>query len=182
MLTRHSIVFVHGFNGHPERTWTHKEGDAKHANRGDDMDLLGPPSKIRKLNPFSKSLQNDGSAWAPVYWPRDLIPETVPNARVLTYGYDTHIRHWCGPPLSKNTVYDISWDFLVALEAERRLDPLRPILFVAHSLGGIVVKEMVRRSNSCLLQWVDISLRFGAFYTQTRGLHSAISGVSHFRI
>ena len=151
MLTRHSIVFVHGFNGHPERTWTHKEGDAKHANRGDDMDLLGPPSKIRKLNPFSNSLQNDGSARAPVYWPRDLIPETVPNARVLTYGYDTHIRHWCGPPLSKNTVYDISWDFLVALEAERRLDPLRPILFVAHSLGGIVVKEMVRRSNSCLL-------------------------------
>lgn len=54
-----------------------------------------------------------------------------------------------GAPVSRNNVYDIAWDFLVALEAERRLDSSRPVLFIAHSLGGIIVKEMLRRSRGC---------------------------------
>ncbi|OCL01720.1 hypothetical protein AOQ84DRAFT_426555, partial [Glonium stellatum] len=69
----------------------------------------------------------------------------------LTYGYDTHIRHWLGPSVSRATVCDIAWDFLVALEAAHRPEPLRPILFIVHSLGGIVVKEMLRRSSGCQL-------------------------------
>lgn len=52
--------------------------------------------------------------------------------------------------MNKSTVYDIAWDFLVALEAKRRAEPLRPALFMVHSLGGIVVKEMLRRSSGCL--------------------------------
>lgn len=51
--------------------------------------------------------------------------------------------------MNKNTVYDIAWDFLVALEAERRAEPLRPALFIVHGLGGVIVKEMLRRSNVC---------------------------------
>jgi hypothetical protein len=69
----------------------------------------------------------------------------------LTYGYDTHVRHWLGTPVNRNTVCDIAWDFLVALEAERRLEPSRPVLFIAHSLGGIIAKEMLRRSSGCLM-------------------------------
>ena len=75
------------------------------------------------------------------------MPSTIPHARVLTYGYDTHIRHRLGPTGSRNTIYDIAWDFLVALEAERREQPSRAMIFVVHSLGGIVVKEVLRRSS-----------------------------------
>ncbi|KAK9769984.1 putative NACHT domain-containing protein [Seiridium cardinale] len=58
-------------------------------------------------------------------------------------------QHIFGGQKSHSTVYDIAWDFLIALEAQRRTDPLRPIIFIAHSLGGIVIKEMLRRSNGC---------------------------------
>lgn len=142
-------MFIHGFTGHPERTWTHKRGDARHRNEDDnDGELVEPRSKVRRLNPLSRT-HHGGNSDTAVYWPRDLIPITIPYARVLTYGYDTHLRHYLGPPVSKNTVYDIAWNFLVTLEAERRLEPSRPVLFIAHSLGGIIVKEMLRRSSGC---------------------------------
>jgi hypothetical protein len=151
MLTISSIVFVHGFNGHPERTWTHRRGDAKVPDEDDESESVEPPSKVRKLNPFSGIRQKNSISHAAVYWPRQLVQKTLPDARVLTFGYDTNVRHVLGRPVAKNTVYDIAWDFLVALEAERRLEPSRPVLFIAHSLGGIVVKEMLRRSSSCHL-------------------------------
>lgn len=106
--------------------------------------------RYRRLNPFSTTPQDRDSAHSAVYWPRDLLPTTVPNAQVLTYGYDTNIRHWAGQPVSHITVQDIAWDFLIALNAIREANPTRPLLFVAHSLGGIVVKELLRRSSgSC---------------------------------
>lgn len=128
-------MFIHGFTGHPERTWAHTKVDGSPHASGE------PPSKARKLNLFPASRRT-------VFWPRDLLPITIPDARVLTYGYDTHIKHkLVGSPITRNTVYVIAGDFLVALEAERRLEPLRPVLFIVHSLGGIVVKEMLRRSS-----------------------------------
>jgi hypothetical protein len=86
-----------------------------------------------------------------VYWPADLASQTVPNSRILTYGYDTKIRHWVAGPVSTKTVYDHAWDLLCSFEALRRNsdEKGRSILFVAHSLGGIVVKEALRRSRGC---------------------------------
>jgi hypothetical protein len=54
-----------------------------------------------------------------------------------------------GSPINKSAVYDIAGDFLVNLEAIRRSEPARPLLFIAYSLGGIVVKEALRRSRGC---------------------------------
>jgi hypothetical protein len=147
VIIRASIVFIHGFTGHPERTWRHK-GEASHDQSEPDEDGGERPSKIRKVFSSISSSQRSG-ARKPTYWPRDLVPVTVPNARVLTYGYDTHIRHWAGPAINKSTVYDIAWDFLVSLEAARRHEASRPLLLIAHSLGGIIVKEALRRSRGC---------------------------------
>ncbi|OBT89224.1 hypothetical protein VE02_04278 [Pseudogymnoascus sp. 03VT05] len=47
-------VFIHGFNGHPERTWTYKRADADPPNHPNDSELPERPSKIRKLNLFSR--------------------------------------------------------------------------------------------------------------------------------
>ncbi|KAK4222206.1 hypothetical protein QBC38DRAFT_549429 [Podospora fimiseda] len=127
------VVFVHGFTGHPERTWTHKNGE---------HDLSSePPSKTPKRNLFSTPHKQA------VFWPRDLLPETLPDARIFTYDHDTNLRHKViGPPLNKSLVYDMANDFLVEL-AGHRTDHIRPTLFIAHSLGGVMVKEALRQSS-----------------------------------
>ncbi|KAK3382275.1 hypothetical protein B0T24DRAFT_5660 [Lasiosphaeria ovina] len=155
------IVFVHGFTGHPARTWTCKKGDLPTADGDvedeDGFELLVPDSRSQRFSLFSKPSAAKGakSKTAHVCWPRDLLPVSIPHARVLTYGYDTNMRHILGPPLSRNTVYDIAKDLLFVLEADRRHEPSRRLLFVAHSLGGIVVKEMLRQA-SCQ---TDLDLR-----------------------
>lgn len=101
-------------------------------------------SNISKF--FSKDKADTPSKHA--YWPRDLLPKTVPFSRILTFGYDTTIRHsLIGPESCHNTVRDIANDLLNLLEAERRCEPERPLLFIVHSLGGIVLKEMLFQSR-----------------------------------
>jgi len=139
-----SIVFVHGFTGSPDKTWTHQQGTSDNRTDADEE----PPHKVRKLHSPFLSSNNAAASKVPVFWPRDLLPKTIPGARVLTYGYDTHLRHKIvGRPVNKLTVYDFAKNFLVTLEANRRDDPNRPVLFVCHSLGGIVVKEMLRQAR-----------------------------------
>jgi hypothetical protein len=139
-------VFVHGFTGHPQRTWQHKGEATKDDRREAGSEGNERPSKFQRIVQSGTSKRND--LRQPVYWPRDLVPAILPRARVLTFGYDTNVRHPLKAQASKSTVYDIAKDLLVTLEAERRPEPLRPLVFIAHSLGGIVVKEALRRSHS----------------------------------
>lgn len=68
----------------------------------------------------------------------------------MTFGYDTTVHHRLGSPRSKNTVYDYAWELLNCLSDSRMpgLYSTRPILFIVHSLGGIIVKEALRQSKT----------------------------------
>jgi hypothetical protein len=77
--------------------------------------------------------------WSRSLWLRDFLPLTVPTARVWSYGYDSEV-------LSQS-VNEID------LEARSLLDRIqgaredsgtlqKPIIFIAHSLGGIIVKKV----------------------------------------
>jgi hypothetical protein len=151
------------------RTWSHKQGAVNDSDEHLQDEPNSSSSKFRRLDLIPGFRQTRSPSVTPVYWPQDLVPLTIPSARVLTYGYDTHIRHWSGPSLNQNTIYDIAWDFLVSLEAERRNDPERSIIFVAHSLGGIVIKEMLRRSSKCNIGQPRQSHLYNMF-TSTIGL------------
>ncbi|KAI9858055.1 MAG: hypothetical protein M1813_007867 [Trichoglossum hirsutum] len=76
-----------------------------------------------------------------VYWPRDLLPEQVPAARVLTYGYNAGMRNIS----DGQNVLDIATQLVVSLKDYRRekAEMHRDIVFVCHSLGGIIVKKAI---------------------------------------
>ncbi|KAI1124260.1 hypothetical protein F5Y10DRAFT_269248 [Nemania abortiva] len=140
------ICLVHGFTGDPVKTWQYTGPDVR------DKSGLVKESGRRWISHLFQT-RHDGAdesqRFSTCYWPRDVLPSTVANARIMTYGYDTHIRHAFIGQTSQNSVYDVSWDFLVALQAQRREHASRPIVFIVHSLGGIVVKEMLRRADGC---------------------------------
>ncbi|KAI9792951.1 MAG: hypothetical protein M1816_001273 [Peltula sp. TS41687] len=107
------LVFVHGLGGTSRLTWS----------KNKDLDL---------------------------FWPHKFLP-TEPDmtgARILTFGYDASFR----PRSRKNTttVLDFAKDLLFEMkyakdEGDDGLRDLemgqRPIIFVVHSMGGLIVKE-----------------------------------------
>lgn len=111
------------------------------------MDNGERPSKFRRITPAAFR-SNKVASVKKVYWPQHLLPQTLPTARVLVYGYDTKIGHAMGTQPTQNTVYDFASDLLQSLEASRRQQASRPLAFVAHSLGGIIVKEALRQASN----------------------------------
>ena len=59
------------------------------------------------------------SAAAP--WPQILLPARVPNARILTFGYDAYVTDWRGM-VSKNRIGDHSMNLLTAIATHREDD------------------------------------------------------------
>ncbi|KAM5359278.1 hypothetical protein ACJA88_015171 [Fusarium oxysporum] len=83
-------------------------------------------------------------------WLRDFLPKDVPNIRVLLYGYDTVLPG----SLSKQSIEDLGGALLEQVVAFRARDGTshRPIIFIGHSLGGLLIKEALvraRRRPSC---------------------------------
>lgn len=76
----------------------------------------------------------------PCNWLKDLLPSRFPNARILSFGYNSAVA------LSKS-IADVSvfGEMLLTrtlLERVSEKQKSRPIIFVGHSLGGIVVKKV----------------------------------------
>jgi hypothetical protein len=77
---------------------------------------------------------------ATVFWPIDLLPKDCPNSRILMFGYDSKVTKYSAGAISENSIFSHSKDLLFALSRERTLH--RPLVCIAHSLGGIIVKEV----------------------------------------
>ena len=77
-----------------------------------------------------------------------MLPADIPNARIISWGYDADMVHFLSET-SKNSVDDHAKSLSADLGGEReRTDTLeRPIIFVAHSLGGLVCARVSHRNQ-----------------------------------
>ncbi|KAK2601829.1 hypothetical protein QQS21_004612 [Conoideocrella luteorostrata] len=105
------IVAVHGLGANPKYTWTR----ASH-NGSAEQESTSSSSRVHLL--------------------RDLLGPDFPQARILCFEYDCD---WLINASAK-TSWEIGRSLLDQLKAENLHRPL-PIVFIGHSLGGIVIKE-----------------------------------------
>ncbi|KAH6867217.1 hypothetical protein B0T10DRAFT_573048 [Thelonectria olida] len=164
------IVLVHGLKGHPYKTWTAVQApdqpkQASAPTRTDETAInnerkrrsfrgvMSQWKKSLKVAALSKddeasvSSANGTEATCPrFFWPGDLLHKDCREARILTYGYDSKITKYMHGGTNNNGIYSHSKDFLFSLQRDHVRD--RPLIFLAHSLGGIVVKEMLSQSST----------------------------------
>lgn len=96
---------------------------------------------VHGLDPLNNPLHATQTWSAPNgnLWLRDFLPERKPRIRVLLYGYNSSaVFH-----ASATGINGAAENLLDYLRLERRQDPRRPIVWVSHSLGGIVVKKAI---------------------------------------
>ncbi|GAP85018.2 hypothetical protein SAMD00023353_3900570 [Rosellinia necatrix] len=163
------IVFVHGLQGHPWKTWACKakrreaslpsyvtlekrKWQARFKRSTSFRKGAGQSSKD-SLQP--KSVTSETSKGDPaspvdyVFWPRDLLPGECPEARIMTWGYDSKVTKYVASSTNKNSLYSYGKDLLFALRRDRPFK--RPLILIAHSLGGIVVKEMLANADASVV-------------------------------
>jgi hypothetical protein len=84
-------------------------------------------------------------------------------ARIMTFGYNTNITQGY-EAANQGNIFSHARDLLYRLEAKRRQTPSRDLVFIAHSLGGILVKEVLRRSE------VDPDQKITKIFRSTTGV------------
>lgn len=84
-----------------------------------------------------------------VHWPSQLLRQDLPDTRILSFGYDADIVSLWGPASmsrlsnhSENMVGDL------VRKREETNTETRKIIFVAHSLGGLVTEHALNHSRN----------------------------------
>ncbi|KAI0102848.1 quinon protein alcohol dehydrogenase-like superfamily [Nemania sp. FL0031] len=142
------IILIHGLQGHPKNTW-----------------LYSPPKE--KPSFFSskpKKPQSQATRLQETFWPLDILSRDFEGARIMTYGYDSRVTRWFHGPAMKLDIDQYGESLLNATEASRRGNPHRPLIFIVHSLGGLILKDALRRARSSREE------RFEHVYKSTRAL------------
>ena len=79
-------------------------------------------------------------------WLKDFLPRKFEQSKIMTFGYNSKIRS-----NSVAGIQDVASALLQSLYLERNEDETslgRPIVFICHSLGGIVVKRAIALAHS----------------------------------
>ncbi|KAJ9646980.1 hypothetical protein H2199_001966 [Coniosporium tulheliwenetii] len=80
-----------------------------------------------------------------VNWPKELLPKDIPKSRILSFGYDSGIVHSDTAEVTQGSLADDARRLCSLLDDERIQTSTtdRPIIVVGHSLGGLVLAQVV---------------------------------------
>ncbi|KAF2682822.1 hypothetical protein K458DRAFT_341710 [Lentithecium fluviatile CBS 122367] len=84
-----------------------------------------------------------------VIWPKELLSKDIPKSRILSYGYDSRIAHSDTAEVTQGSLADDARRLCSLLDDERKQTNTtdRPIVVVGHSLGGLVLAQVVYSGN-----------------------------------
>lgn len=117
------VVFVHGLLGGPFKTWR----------QGGSDDRL--PSELNELIAQGQYTR---------CWPKDWLSQDSEHLRILTVEYDTYLSELsatCPFDREKRSLYIRAKTILHKLRKAGIGE--RPIIFVGHSMGGLLIKQML---------------------------------------
>jgi len=121
------VVFLHGLMGGVFYTWRQQDTDNQ-----------------REFSEYQVS-ENDYS----YCWPRDWLAEDSNHVRVIGCDFDSYISQWggsCPTQSFKQSLKERSEDILSKLQEAGVGN--RPVIFVGHSMGGLIIKKMLVEAKS----------------------------------
>ncbi|MCJ1425649.1 hypothetical protein MMC29_003549, partial [Sticta canariensis] len=140
----------------PEQTTSNTQASPAPIGKGDNygaIELFHGGTKATVDIVFVHGLTgNSYNTWfhevAKVHWPSQLLSQDIPDARILSFGYDADIVNFWRPA-SNNFLSNHAEKMVSKLASERRRTSTesRKIIFVAHSLGGLVTQRALSHSR-----------------------------------
>ncbi|XP_074350274.1 uncharacterized protein LOC141689785 isoform X2 [Apium graveolens] len=118
------VVFVHGLRGGPFKTWRLSEDKSS--------------TKSGLVEKIDEEAGKQGT-----FWPGEWLSSDFPYARMFTLRYKTNLTQWSGASLPLQEVSAMLLEKLIAAGIGNR-----PVVFVTHSMGGLVVKQMLHQAKA----------------------------------
>ncbi|KVI06662.1 Armadillo-like helical [Cynara cardunculus var. scolymus] len=117
------VVFVHGLRGGPFKSWRFSECKSS--------------SKSGLVEKIDEEAGKQGT-----FWPAEWLSSDFPHARLFSIKYKTNLTQWSGASLPLQEVSSMLLEKLIAAGIGDR-----PVVFVTHSMGGLVVKQMLHQAR-----------------------------------
>ncbi|KAF1928480.1 uncharacterized protein M421DRAFT_62386, partial [Didymella exigua CBS 183.55] len=83
----------------------------------------------------------------------NMLPALAPNARIMRYGYESQ---WFGKEIMQQSVSTVAERLLEALHRMRKDVWFRPLLFIAHCFGGLVVLKTLFKAQQFQEKWCGV--------------------------
>ncbi|KAI3761171.1 hypothetical protein L1987_51581 [Smallanthus sonchifolius] len=118
------VVFVHGLRGGPFKSWRVSECKSS--------------SKSGLVEKIDEEAGKQGT-----FWPAEWLSADFPHARLFSLKYKTNLTQWSGSSLPLQEVSSMLLEKLITAGIGDR-----PVVFVTHSMGGLVVKQMLHQART----------------------------------